>query len=709
MAAEAGEPWRGLAVVRSESVLAAAATSVSIEDVHPRDTDGDQATWEGVGAWTATLRAEYHNAGTHANARRIEVSMRIPGGAAVGDTWVITNGGADIPDGFVATRTFHFDANPLNELDTDDDRWGTFEIFVQMERDSGLGQWGPGDSRGGGTVPNTHNWARGYFRSRATLVSHSISNASLGGAEPATFAYPDPIFARHTLAEACLESIAPTVAIRDGGADVRSKAAASGVGPTYDVSLSNTSGERVDADFDADDDDLRLALPDVDFGGDDKFVWAAAGHETGWVVTDEDTLDNAGRVTVDPAVTIQALALDLPATTVYNRGETAGGSLEVRNARNEKFTPQGTDRLRSERVADGTIEETVDSVVRDGSDVLQWDITFDTAGNVAPADAVGDAKRLTWDDQQAGVNSPTADSAQIGLLSSLLDAAVHLQLNDNTLDPALSASSRLSSDLGFYSVLITNQRGEGKNGVSVTDHLRDDSDLVSAIDRTDTTGTQNGNAGYLPLATWDSQLPGGGWDHWTDAGTFEGNTFEKARSGAGTFDYTLLSTNPAFVVVPGGGPDNNPLTHARAGEAFQAGVSLVNVTTGKRVVSQNPRVALIRLQDDGANAGFAEYLDADETTWVPLDDPVGVGDTDEVHFFVATETRPNSDLFVKTFSAATTAQWGSDQEDIFVLASIEDSNGVPYGGIYQVTMVGDKNRHDSYVFDGPGFVGFPQR
>ena len=674
-----GAPWRALAKVVRDGGTGTRTWAVGV-GITDETASGDQSSWTGAPGTSLTLTYQTGTSGLTppGAANTVTIEIRTPDGAQIGTTdWTNPTDGE--------TRTFHFDADPLDEA-AGTNRWGCFEIYIRAVR-TDLGSYDL-DSRGTG-AGGSDDWAQGYLRAPVTLSSESLSDASLGGAEPAEFWYPDSIFFRANLSDTCVEAhdldfdIAAIRNAVDNGSDTQ-----------RDYSLT-AANETVDADFTAGTEDITLTLPSTTFGGDAKFVWAASGHDADWTRTSDAVLTDAGRFAVDPTVTFANLALDGASTDVFNRGETCGGSIEIHNAGGEKFTPQGSDQLDIIRVADASVEETVDTVVRDGSDVLQWDVTFDTSGNTAPADSTGDGKALRWSDT-SGANSPTADSTQVGLLSSLYDVDIHLQNNDNALDPSLSTTQRLISDLGFYSVKISNQRSQGVDGVSVTDRLRDDADLVSEISRTDTTATTNGNAGYLPLKAWDSQLPGGGWDHWTDSGSHNGNTFEKARSGAGTADYTLLAIDPNLSVIPGAGPKAtaDDGDHWHPGEDLLVGIAVYNGATKTTEAVDvdgggNPR-AYVVIGRFNTTLGRAEYLEADHQTWTAIN-----GGTAIEHQLA--ESAGDSQTYVLTIDAADTGTW--NEADLFIIG-IAYVNSTPYSLQNMIDSLSNAaNAHDGYALD----------
>ena len=313
MPALAGEPWRGLGktqVVDNVTGNGRFAT-VSITDVNPVTASGDQADWDYANDTIAlTLRAEWAGGGAAAPPaiQTFEVMVRIPGGAQVGSTWSFTPAG----DTGVQTRTIHFDTDPLDQALAAAAlrRWGTLELYVRIQNGDALGY--NADSRGVISTPGagrTHSWGRGYIRQRAFLSTYSISNASLGGAEPSIWAFPDSIFTRVNTLRQAYESLTLTHSLRRTGAgSVERTQGVAGAGSQYDYSWTaaaggNTSrvGEGVQATEETKDADLALTA--ADFGGDNKFVWASTGHLSGWSQQTDLLIRDPDRINVDPRIT----------------------------------------------------------------------------------------------------------------------------------------------------------------------------------------------------------------------------------------------------------------------------------------------------------------------------------------------------------------------------------------------------------------------
>lgn len=392
MAELSGEPWRGLTKILLDGATGDRAYTVSVVDVAPLTATGDQATWEGTPGGSLTLRFEWDTSGapTFGQADTVTIRTHLPGGAATGSTWspAISGGSGSV------TRTFHFDTDPLDTI-AGTARAGMLEVFLQVQL-TGIGGWGPADSRGASSalpVGVTHDWARGYLRAPLTMNTETLSNVSLGGAEPSTWAYPDPIHAQATLDSVTYENTNPTFSVRDTAVVVRSGQPGAGTGVTKSVSF--TVLDVVDDDFDVDTDDVRWALAANDFGGDNRYVWAASGHPAGWTRTSELILDDAARMVVDPRLRIFSdSGLTTPGVLVHDdSGRTNLSALFTRGTATATLAPHSTPRMRcwvaNARGALASTNVTARVLDSDGTSENSQNLTTDANGRISWEYTVG--------------------------------------------------------------------------------------------------------------------------------------------------------------------------------------------------------------------------------------------------------------------------------------------------------------------------------
>lgn len=314
MPAISGEPFRGLAKVKLDDGLGnRRAYTASIDAVTPDTATGQQTTWEGAPGASVTLRLQWDSVGApvFGAADTVSVKVRLPGsGSDIGSTWSPAISG----NSGVATTTMHFDDNPLDGS-AGTNRAGMLEVLLTVSRAAAVA-WGPMDSRGGSSTPPagaTFTWARGYLRSRVTVSAFSISDASLGGAEPGAFYATKATFNRVTLADACYRGVAVLVKHRQAAADVRSSDAdtptdtAAQRDYTWNASATGAANKgRINKDYAATSTatDVQVVLSGPSFGSvaDVEYDLAASGNIAGWTRTNEFTLEKAARFTVDPRV-----------------------------------------------------------------------------------------------------------------------------------------------------------------------------------------------------------------------------------------------------------------------------------------------------------------------------------------------------------------------------------------------------------------------
>lgn len=279
--------------------------------------------------------------------------------------------------------------------------------------------------------------------------------------------------------------------------------------------------------------------------------------------------------------------------------------------------------------------------------------------------------------------------------SSTLNVTHLLQLNNNTFGtPPMSNNvtpqARLSTDIGFISAEITNARGVGQNGLSLSHTLQDAKKLVSAITwGPDTTATEGGQAGWDPtLEAWTSSLPGGAWNHTVTCSTAGATTLTGA-----TATFTLLAADPYLRVILGGGVASPALagTHWEPGFEFLVGVALFDRRTDELLVADAaPMVVLGRFN---LQSGLAEYLGSDYA-WHGLD---AAGPAYEWTTVQASQVFPGGDTnaWLLVFTESQTSAWYP--YDIFLQAKVL-YNGTPYIGTAEVDPAGQRNSHIGAAF-----------
>jgi len=163
-----GEPWEGLTVVkvRGDGPWTGAMTRycVSITDVDPLTTTGNQPQHQRDGRSRITLRFEWNSTNSGANSRATTawIYLRWPnGGGKIGSAeWMVPINEA--PYGGY-TRTIHLDTDPMNGTIDVPLAAGLVEMYLYVEkRTEGILRWSA-DSRGGvwGQYPKSTSYARG--------------------------------------------------------------------------------------------------------------------------------------------------------------------------------------------------------------------------------------------------------------------------------------------------------------------------------------------------------------------------------------------------------------------------------------------------------------------------------------------------------------------------------------------------------------------
>lgn len=280
-----------------------------------------------------------------------------------------------------------------------------------------------------------------------------------------------------------------------------------------------------------------------------------------------------------------------------------------------------------------------------------------------------------------------------------------LQNNDNVFGtPPTSKAAlnnrRLASDLGFISVRYTNARGEGLNDLTYDGKLWDEGELVgseaspvkTATGRV--TKTQGGEVGWGPSFTpWDSQLPSGNWITKTTVTAPAGATnLDPAPSSI----YSLIAADPNLKCIVGAGPTDDR-KHFVPGGPFLVVLGGFNTTTAKRI-AVDAGTAMVAVSRINLATERIQYLEADGVTWTDITDAA------TVYFHSMTALTGDAKVFKKVFT--NTAGWGSSDLVVIGKAAV---GGVPITADAKEISVQSINNHDSYKFDGAGFVGFPTR
>lgn len=576
MATFAGEPFRGQAYIRIGGALGTQRNfSLSVVDVNPNVDPTDQATWTGAPGSSLTLRFEWNVVGAPAfeAPQDAQIQVRVPGGAAVGDTWTVALG--DGNDSGTATRTFHFDDNPLNEV-AGSNRWGALELYINIRDHEGVDDY-EHDTRDAGGLPNlgvSATVARGYLRAPGTVSSFTITKDSLGGTdEPATWAYPDSIFVRSTLADTAYENFTLTASLKDDSATTRRTSAETSSDTVKDFTWSGdgsvTNTAKVLADLPTQNHDLEFALTAVDFGGDNKFIWASTGHAAELVRTSDLVLTDDNRFNVDPSITVANMTRTSSEAVVNFGFHTVTGTFNVRNARSENLnsTNHANDddmTVRSRDVVAGADQKTISSALApNGSGTYSVSYSYNgptatanrgtgTDGDTASHDTTGRSKTLKVIANGNGTRPSATASGTFVSLSDLLKLDTHPE-RDATLTKDTNPYANpgdgevtnfvISADTLSAYAFVGDVNGTGRSGVNVDLELFKPDGTQSGSTQTKTTVGASDLGWTTDDAAFDVIAPAGNWTlrsrvELTNTGA-SGNYGDGASSPFGHLDQTV--------------------------------------------------------------------------------------------------------------------------------------------------------------------------
>lgn len=446
---------------------------------------------------------------------------------------------------------------------------------------------------------------------------------------------------------------------------------------------------------------------------------------TGWIITgtESSVIESSSgggvftedRYNADPRMTLGTPVITSGTVTdVWNRGQSVSGTITIVNARGEGVS--ATNRLRVANASNGTSIEahTMTGPTASGTPpavvTLSWTVTWSTSVGEATTDGSGKAKYLVWDNT-ADANTPTSVSTQFGELDSTYTVTKHLQINDKVLAVSKSVLSMLSTDMGYFSMLVRDRRSVAVASVTFTAgvlSLRDDGEQVAAITKT---AAKTNALGFIVAAddaafVWDSSKPGGGWDLWVSTTlVHNGNTVAStAQPAVGTYDFVLQAVDPKIKVLAGAGPSTAAVDgdHWHVGDSLLVGAAVVNTEIAKTVAVDlngdgSPKATMF-IGRFNVTAGRAEYLDSDYI-WKPTSDEFGNPVT--IYQWPLAASLGDSRVYIKVFTAAQTAAWGD--ADLHVLPRLV-VNGVPYGvgAVREAT-----GRASNHIFDLAAFLGLP--
>lgn len=257
----------------------------------------------------------------------------------------------------------------------------------------------------------------------------------------------------------------------------------------------------------------------------------------------------------------------------------------------------------------------------------------------------------------------------------------------------ISNGQRLTSDLGFLASRAVDSLGNGINGLVWTEKLWDTANLISSEaapwkSRSSTGSTQGGQAGWSDaFITWDAQLPGGAWSQKEIITTTNATGLELSNTRA----LTLLSKNPNFEVIGDGG-NNLPTatnTHWAPGNDLIIGAALIDASVKKYAAVDTSPAPFVALGLFNLATGIGYYLRASDLTWQIINGNV-------IDTFPLTQSPTDSNVWLKTFTAAQTANWPAYNIQFIVVLY---NNGTPYARGGRVLEMGTANPHSGHEFN----------
>lgn len=265
------------------------------------------------------------------------------------------------------------------------------------------------------------------------------------------------------------------------------------------------------------------------------------------------------------------------------------------------------------------------------------------------------------------------------------------QYDSNTFaTPPLSADAsneRLTSQNGFVATRLRNARGEGINGLAVTQSLTP-VNPGTAKSGSSTTATRGGEAGWTDFLNWDSALPGGTWTKLADVTTadIDGDSYLIGASEG----ITLLASNPAMQVRVGIHKIASTGTHLTSGDTLRVAVDVQDASVPSRATPDSGTVVVSLTRYDATSGRLQGWTG---TAWANLGAP------DEPVEFEMTAIAGDAALFVKDFAADAT--WAD--HDVRACVRLE-VGGVPYAGYAEREILSAKNRHDRHEVNPVGLV-----
>lgn len=282
-------------------------------------------------------------------------------------------------------------------------------------------------------------------------------------------------------------------------------------------------------------------------------------------------------------------------------------------------------------------------------------------------------------------------------------AAHHFQVNDNVFDTTANepANEMRSVDSGFLWTRITNARGVGVNGLTVTQSL-DPQQPGVAVSGSSSTATRDGEPGWTDVLEWTVSKPPGFWDKSVDV-TAPSDIDDAAYLLSGTDTLLMLARNDDYTPIGGLGPlTASADDHWTPGAALLIGAALFDTGSGNRRAlvpntdtGRAPTFSLGRF----SAAGQIEYLKADLTGWEVLADD-DLATMDEIALVRADLVIPGANTRTYVYVVTDTSTFETTK--VFCLVFFQDDLGNRYHEHFDLDPLGAANPHSAWTFDPAG-------
>lgn len=270
----------------------------------------------------------------------------------------------------------------------------------------------------------------------------------------------------------------------------------------------------------------------------------------------------------------------------------------------------------------------------------------------------------------------------------------HFQVDDDVFGVAKDDTSKqmLSTQSGFIWTIFKNARGEGQDGLTITQTLDPQAPGTTVGPTSSSTSTQDSQAGVSGRIDWTASKPGGSWDKTVDItapAAIDANTHLVSA----TDTLTMLNVDPRVRLVVSLLPSATGTEgrHLQPGDDMQAVATFYNGETHKRIAPDAGTVKLFLARWNIELSRF-EYLESDGATWTNWSGSTTVAAT------VAMTDAGDGVTFTTPFTS--TSGWTA--LDIVAIAVTGKVGGTPYSFYESREFVEKIAHHAPAIFDPTG-------